>query len=516
MSMSESFVAEDIGRESVSDRLRAAVRARMPRARADLAALVACRSVFDAAIEPPVECAAAVTLVAQLLREVGLNVEERETPDSSVAVFGRAVVRPRRDEAVSPPSGIEPREATGDVVRPHVLLYAHHDVVPVGDPASWSSDPWTLTEREGRWFGRGSADCKGNIVAILTALRAGREVLGEWPVDVTVLVEGSEEQSAGGMERLARAHPDLVAADVIVMADTGNIELGRPTLTTSLRGTGSVRITVRTMAHAAHSGMYGGAAPDALQALLTTLASLRSPSGETTIDGLDATGSWGGAAYDPERFRKDAALLDGVEPLGVNGIGAPPEAGEIGDAYGGGAISYPRGAGAIGDLLWARPAATVLAIDAPSTARVTAAVQGEASAIVNLRVPATMDPAVAQRLLMDHLRAHTPYGLVEVIPLTLGRGFEARTDGTAYGLMRGAMRAAFGVDAVTTGQGGSIPLTVALQELHPDAEILLLGVEEPASRIHASDESVDPGELERTALTLALFLQALGAAPASP
>lgn len=174
MSMSESFVAEDIGRESVSDRLRAAVRARMPRARADLAALVACRSVFDAAIEPPEECAAAVTLVAQLLREVGLNVEERETPDSSVAVFGRAVVRPRRDEAVSPPSGIEPREATGDVVRPHVLLYAHHDVVPVGDPASWSSDPWTLTEREGRWFGRGSADCKGNIVAILTALRAGR------------------------------------------------------------------------------------------------------------------------------------------------------------------------------------------------------------------------------------------------------------------------------------------------------------------------------------------------------
>lgn len=450
----------------------------MPRARADLAALVACRSVFDAAIEPPEECARAVALVAQLLREVGLDVEERETPDGSVAVFGRAV---RAEPGVIARSAELPGHE-GELEGVGVLLYAHHDVVPVGDPAAYSSDPWLLTERDGRWFGRGAADCKGNIVAILTALHALREVLGEWPVDVTVLVEGSEEQSAGGMERLARAEPELVAADVIVMADTGNIELGRPTLTTSLRGTGSVRITVRTMAHAAHSGMYGGAAPDALQALLTTLASLRSPSGETTIDGLDATGTWGGAAYDPERFRKDAALLDGVDPLGVN---------------------------AIGDLLWARPAATVLAIDAPSTARVTAAVQGEASAIVNLRVPATMDPAVAQRLLVDHLRAHTPYGLVEVTPLTLGRGFEARTDGTAYGLMRGAMRAAFGVDAVTTGQGGSIPLTVALQELHPDAEILLLGVEEPASRIHATDESVDPGELERTALTLALFLDAL-------
>lgn len=468
----------------------------MPHARDDLSALVACRSVFDAAIEPPEECARAVALVAELLGEMGLQVEERETPDGSVAVVGRAG---RAEPGVIAPSAeLAGHEDDDDGVR--VLLYAHHDVVPVGDPAAWSSDPWTLTERDGRWFGRGAADCKGNIVAILTALHAVREVLGEWPVDVAVLVEGSEEQSAGGMERLARAEPELVAADVIVMADTGNIELGRPTLTTSLRGTGSVRITVRTMAHAAHSGMYGGAAPDALQALVMTLASLRSPAGETTIDGLDATGSWGGAAYAPERFRKDAALLDGVDPLGANGIGAPPEDLTTGD---------PRGGGTIGDLLWARPAATVLAIDAPPTARVTAAVQGEASAIVNLRVPATMDPAVAQRLLIDHLRAHTPYGLVEVIPLTLGRGFEARTDGAAYGLMREAMRTAFGVDAVTTGQGGSIPLTVALQELHPKAEILLLGVEEPASRIHATDESVDPGELERTALTLALFLHAL-------
>ncbi|MCI1262939.1 MAG: M20/M25/M40 family metallo-hydrolase [Tetrasphaera jenkinsii] len=445
---------------NTKERLVAAIADRMPRAGADLAALVACRSVFDARIEDPAQCARAAELVRSLVAQAGVPAALELTPDGSSAVCGR-VARPGA---------------------PRVLLYAHHDVVPVGDAAAWSSDPWTLTERDGRWYGRGAADCKGNLVAVLLALQALTDVVGEWPVEVAVVVEGSEEQSAGGMAKLAASRPDLVAADVIIMADTGNIDAGLPTLTTSLRGTGSVRITVRTMAHAAHSGTFGGAAPDALQALLTTLASLRSPSGETTIDGLDAGGVWPGAAYDLGRFREDAALLAGVDPVGE---------------------------GAIGDLLWARPAATVLAIDAPPTARVTASVQGEASAIVNLRVPATMDPAVAQQRLVEHLRAHTPYGLVEIEPLTLGRGFAARTDGPAYAAIRAAMAAAYGREAVETGQGGSIPLTVALAELHPDAEIMLLGVEEPASRIHATDESVDPAEIARLALALALFLTGL-------
>lgn len=445
---------------AVRDRLSAAVSAGMPSALADLSRLVACRSVFDARIEDPAECVRCAELVTELVRAAGVPAAALPASDGSLAVCGRV-----------PLPGA-----------PRVLLYTHHDVVPVGDVEAWTLDPWTLTARDGRLFGRGAADCKGNLVATLLALTAVREVCGSWPVEVAVVIEGSEEQSTGGMAKLAAAQPDLVSADVIVMADTGNIEAGLPTLTTSLRGTGSVRITVRTMDHAAHSGMFGGAAPDALQALLTTLASLRSPSGETTIDGLDAGGVWEGAAYDEQRFLSDAAALPGVEPLGE---------------------------GAIGDLLWARPAATVLAIDAPPTERVTAAVQGEASAIVNLRVPATMDPAAAQRLLIEHLRRHTPYGLVEIEPLTLGRGFAAVTDGPAYDAMREAMRAAYGREPVTTGQGGSIPLTVALADLLPQAEIMLLGVEEPASRIHATDESVDPAEIERLALALALFLAGL-------
>jgi acetylornithine deacetylase/succinyl-diaminopimelate desuccinylase-like protein len=437
----------------------------MPRARDDLARLVALRSVANPAIEPESECRAAAALVGDLLTDAGVDGKQaHETPDGSLAVVGRTV---------GPPGA------------PTVLLYSHYDVVPVGDPATWQTPPWELTERDGRWYGRGSADCKGNLVASLLALRALREVLGEWPVEVAVVCEGSEEQSSGGMEALARARPELVQCDALLLADTGNVEAGLPTLTTSLRGTGRVLMTVRTMRHPAHSGMFGGAAPDALQALLMALASLRDASGETTIDGLDHSGVWDGAPFEASRFRDDAGLLDGVDPL--------------------------AGTGSIGDLLWARPAATVLAIDCPPIAQVTAAAQGEARAVVNLRVPAHIDAAAAQQLLVAHLRAHTPFGaLVELKPVSLGYGFKARTDGPAYAAMRRAMRTAFGREAVSPGQGGSLPLAPALAELGPAAEIMLLGVEEPASRIHSPGESVDPDELRRTALTQALFLADLG------
>lgn len=440
----------------------AAVDARMPGARVDLARLVSHRSVANAAIEPASECRAAADDVAQLVRRVGVEqVEAIETPDGSVAVVGRSP---------GPPGA------------PTVLFYTHHDVVPAGDPCAWRSDPWELTDRDDRWYARGSADCKGNLVASMIALETVREVLGHWPVAVKVIVEGSEEQSSGGMEQLARAQPDLVEADAILLADTGNIALGRPTLTTSLRGTGSVVVTVTTMDYPAHSGMYGGPAPDALQALLMALASLRDATGETTIDGLPHDGVWDGAAYDPDRFRGDAAVVEGVQPLtGAAG-------------------------GTIGDLLWARPAATVLAIDAPPIAQVTAAAQGTARAVVNLRVPPSIRAADAQRLLVAHLERHTPWGRVEVTPVSLGQGLRLPTDGPAYAAMNRAMRTAFGADPVTTGQGGSIPLATALAELHPHAEILLLGVEEPACRIHGPDESVDPGELRRTAVAQALFL----------
>ena len=424
----------------------------------DLARLVALPSVHDGAHAEA--CSATADLVVELFAGAGVDdVRRVPTDDGSDAVVGFT---------------------PGPEGAPTVLLYSHYDVQPA-DPAAWASSPWELTERDGRFYGRGAADCKGNLVMLLTALRA---LPRPWPVGVRIVCEGSEEVSTGGLARLVAASPEIVAADVMIVADAGNVELGTPTVTTSLRGTGSVLVTVRTMAGPGHSGMYGGAAPDALAALIAVLATLRDGAGDTTVNGLDNTGTWGGAEYPADRFAADAQVLPGVELLG---------------------------SGSVADTVWARPAATVLAIDAPSVVGVTAAIQHEARAVVNLRVPPDQDAAAAQRLLVAHLEAAVPWGAqVTVEPKTLGQPFAAGTRGRGYAALAAGMRAAYGRDLVEAGQGGAIPLCNALQAAHPEAEILLIGVEEPACHIHAADESVDPGELGRTAHGVALMLAELG------
>jgi acetylornithine deacetylase/succinyl-diaminopimelate desuccinylase-like protein len=445
--------------------LAAAIDQEMPRARADLERLVAIRSVASEDRTPVPAGREAAELVASLYRDVGVDdLRLVDADDGSVVVVGRT---------------------DGPAAAPRVLLYAHYDVQPVGDPSAWTSDPWRLTERGGRWYARGAADCKGNLVMHLTALRALRDVDGGWPVPLTVVCEGSEEMSTGGLERLVAADPATFAADVIVVADSGNVEAGVPTVTTSLRGTGSVLVTVRTLEGPVHSGQFGGAAPDAMAALIRVLGTLRDEAGATTVAGVPHDGRWGGAAYPVERFRADAGVLDGVDVIG---------------------------SGDIGDALWARPVATVLAIEGPAVKDVTASVQAVARAVVNLRVPPGVDAGEAQQRLVEQLTAAAPWGAhITVEPKTLGRPFAARTDGPAYAAMAVAMEEAFGRPMVQTGQGGAIPLCVALAEANPDAEILLFGVEEPTCRIHVPDESVSPDELRRTALAEALLLRALGA-----
>lgn len=436
----------------------------LPRGRADLERLVAIPSVASEDRLPVPEGRAAAELVAALYREAGVDdLQLLDADDGSVVVVGRTE---------GPPGA------------PRVLLYAHYDVQPAGPLDAWDSDPWTLTERDGRWYGRGAADCKGNLVMHLTALRALREVDSGWPVGLTVVTEGSEEMSTGGLERLVAADPDRFAADVVVVADSGNIEAGVPTVTTSLRGTGSVLVTVRTLDRPVHSGQFGGAAPDAMAALIRILATLRDADGATTVSGVPGGGRWTGAAYPVARFRSDAGVLDGVGVIG---------------------------GGEVADALWARPVATVLAIEGPAVKDVTASVSAEARAVVNLRVPPGVDAGEAQQRLVEQLTAAAPWGAhVTVEPKTLGRPFAARTDGPAYAALGVAMEAAFGRAMVATGQGGAIPLCVALAEVNPEAEVLLIGVEEPVSRIHAPNESVSPDELCRTALAEALLLRALG------
>jgi acetylornithine deacetylase/succinyl-diaminopimelate desuccinylase-like protein len=431
----------------------------MGRARTDLAALVAIPSVADPRQFSPRECVRAAEWVAAAFTPLGFTgMRLRKTADESLAVYGE-----RRGS---------------DPAAPTVLLYAHYDVQPPLDVEAWDTPPFELTEAGGRWHGRGAADCKGNIVMHLTALRALRGVI---PANLKIIVEGSEEQGTGGLEDFVTRHADLLRADAILVCDTGNAAVGVPAATVTLRGMVNVVVTVEALAGELHSGMFGGAAPDALAALVQMLATLRDGAGNTTVAGLEHGQTWTGEPYPTDQFRDDAGLREGVALLGD---------------------------GTVSDMIWARPALTILGIDCPPVVGSAAAIQPHARARLNLRVPPGTDAVKARDALVAHLHAAAPWGVhVSVESEAVGQPFEARTGGPAYRALSSAMADAFGRPMTTLGQGGSIPLCNVFADTYPEAEIILIGVEEPRALIHAPNESVDPREIAHMALTEALFLQ---------
>ncbi|MFJ7987191.1 dipeptidase [Streptomyces sp. NPDC096351] len=436
------------------------VRSLMPRAKAELTELVAFESVADEAVAPRSECEGAANWVADALRaEDFRDVALLDTPDGSQSVYG----------VLPGPAGA-----------PTVLLYAHYDVQPKLDESAWLTPPFELTERDGRWYGRGTADCKGGFILHLLALRA-LKANGGVPVTVKVIVEGSEEQGTGGLERYAEQHPELLASDAIVIGDAGNFRVGLPTVTATLRGMTMIRVGIDTLEGNLHSGQFGGAAPDALAALIRVLDSLRGPDGSTVIDGLPGDQVWEGLQYPEEDFRQDAKVLAG--------------------------LTLP-GTGTVADRIWARPAVTVIGIDCHPVAGATPSIPSSARAQISLRVPPGLDSAEVTKLLFAHIEKHTPWNArVSLEQVGQGQPFQADTSSPAYASMAEAMRVAYpGQEMQTAGMGGSIPLCNTLASLYPESEILLIGLSEPEAQIHAPNESVSPDELERLSVAEAHFL----------
>lgn len=452
------------------EQLRAALAAVSAGARADLERLVRIPSVSaDPAAASQV--ARSAETVAALFAEAGLSQVRVVTDGGAPAVLGR---RPG-------PSGA-----------PTVLLYAHHDVQPPGPPASWATPPYEPAERDGRLYGRGAADDKAGILVHVAALRAWARTGADLPVGVTVFVEGEEEVGSPTLGRLLAAHRDTLRADVLVLADSSNWAVGVPALTTSLRGLADCVVEVATLDHAVHSGMYGGAVPDALTVLIRLLASLHDDDGVVAVPGLTDRG---GAAQAPgtpamseSQLRADAGVLDGVSLIGR---------------------------GPLASRLWHQPAITVVGIDAPTVAEASNTLHPRARAKVSLRVPPGQDAASAYRALRTHLLARAPWGAsVRVIDGELGEAFAAPVHSPAYRDVYDAARRAFahawGRPPVDIGIGGSIPLVAEFARAFPDAAILITGVEDPDGRAHGGDESVHLGDFERACLAETLLLHHLG------
>src|ERR1700754_4660840 len=266
------------------------VREVLPSVRADLEDLIRIESVgADPARHGEVRRSAET--VAKLLSEAGFGEVQIVSEGGAPAVIARHP---------APPGA------------PTVLLYAHHDVQPEGDHGQWQSPPFEPTERDGRMYGRGSADDKAGIATHLAAFRAHG---GAPPVGVTVFVEGEEESGSPSLARLLAAHRDTLASDVIVIADSDNWSTDVSSLTVSLRGLADCVVEVATLDHGLHSGMWGGVVPDALSVLVRLLTSLHDDEGNVAVEGLYEADA-ADVDYPPERVRHESGLLDGVVEIG--------------------------------------------------------------------------------------------------------------------------------------------------------------------------------------------------------
>ena len=434
------------------------VREILPEVRRDLEGLVRIESVWaDPARRAEVHRSAQA--VASLLRDAGFADVEIVSEGGAPAVIAHQP---------GPPGS------------PTVLLYAHHDVQPEGDAAQWDSPPFDPTERDGRLYGRGTADDKAGIATHLAAFRAHG---GRPPVGVTVFVEGEEESGSPSLSRLLAAHRDKLAADVIVIADSDNWTAEVPALTVSLRGLADCVVEVATLDHGLHSGLWGGVVPDALTVLVRLLAGLHDDEGNVAVAGLHEAQA---APVDrgPQWVRAESGLLDGVSEIG---------------------------SGSVAQRMWAKPAITVIGIDTTPIAKASNTLIPRASAKISMRIAPGGDAVAHLDALRRHLEAHTPWGAhLTVTPGDIGQPYVIDATGPVYDAARSAFRHAWGTDAIDMGMGGSIPFIAQFAAAFPDATILVTGVEDPGTQAHSVNESLHLGVLERAALTEALLLEQLG------
>ena len=347
------------------DDLRARVAADFPRARAELERLVRIPSVSAAGFDAG-EVRRSALATAELMRDTGLDdVRLLEVEGAHPAVLGE-------------------RRAGHD--RPTVLLYAHHDVQPPGDLAQWTSDPFQPVERDGRLFGRGVSDDKAGIAMHLAALRALGDGLS---LNVKMFVEGEEEIGSLHLGDFLRRYATDLAADVIVIADSANWRVGEPALTTTLRGLVDCEVEVRTLREGVHSGLFGGAFPDALMALSRVLASLHDDAGRPAVAGLVSNQTDGPELSEAE-LREQAGAEAGTDVIGE---------------------------GPLTSRTWSQPAISVLAIDAPPVAGAINQLVPVARAKVSVRLAPGDEPARAMAALVAHLEAQRPWGAaVSVTP----------------------------------------------------------------------------------------------------
>lgn len=436
------------------------VTANFPNTIADLKELVAIQSVSSLPSHEP-QMDQSANWIAARARALGLDTQiiQLQTAENGT---GRPAILATRPAA--------PGKRT-------VLLYAHHDVQPTGDIALWDTEPFVAEVKGDRIYGRGAADDKAGVLLHLAAIAAAEPGAG-----IVLFIEGEEEVGSPTFVDFLHKYQDQLAADLIVVADSNNWEVGTPSLTTSLRGVATLEVELRVLDHALHSGMYGGSVLDSVTLAARLIATLHDESGDVAVAGL-AGSDQTDVDYAETQLRTDAGVLPGVELAGT---------------------------GSLTSRIWTKPAISVIAMDATSIEQAANTISAHTKFVLSLRVSPEQDTASAAAALRDHLLANAPFGAeVTVDIVETGPGFTAGQDTELTKLGRAALAAAWGKEPVDIGVGGSIPFISDLAEVFPESTILVTGVEDPDTRAHSANESLHLGDWQNAIVAEALLLSEL-------
>jgi cysteinylglycine-S-conjugate dipeptidase len=408
---------------------------------------------------PKEEVRRSAEAVARVLRGAGIENEEvLEIPGVHPYVYGDWLHRPGA---------------------PTILLYGHHDVQPPGRPEKWRSPAFEPTERDGRLYGRGTADDKGGVMAHVAAVAAYLQTAGSLPCNVKFIVEGEEETGSQNLAKFLKAYKRMMTADFIVLSDTGNFDTGVPALTYQLRGICEVDVEVQCLDHPIHSGLWGGPVPDPVQILCKLIADLQGKDGSLNVPGLyrkvakptaRQRARFRQLPFNEGKFKREAGMMPGMNL--------------------GGEKAY-----SIYERLWTRPALTVIALEARPLLGSSNQIIDAARARLSLRTVPDMDAREVGQLLVKTLTGTRPHG-AKVTARVRGTTpwWTTDPDGPAFEAARRALEAGFGEKAVMMGCGGSIGFVQPFADLLGGAPCLLMGVADPVCNAHSENESLHLGD----------------------